>query len=122
MEVENCRVAKLKDKIIELELKVLSCEDSIDRDFAGVYVCDLLSWVMSHANEGDIWITVLTNVNVPAVALLTEVSCVIIPEDIKVEENTIKKANENGILILSSSLTGAQLCNRLMLLSSKSLQ
>ncbi len=79
-----------------------------------VYICDLLSWVMSHAKKGDAWITVLTNVNVPAVALLTEVSCVIIPEDIKVEEFTLEKARENGIIIIGSSLNSFEISRRIV--------
>lgn len=75
-----------------------------------VYICDLLSWVMSHAKKGDAWITVLTNVNVPAVALLTEVACVIIPEGIRVEELTLKKANENGIVMIGTTYNAFEIC------------
>ncbi|MDF2985855.1 MAG: hypothetical protein K0R50_1365 [Eubacterium sp.] len=77
-----------------------------------IYICDLLSWVMSHAKKGDAWITVLTNVNVPAVALLTEVSCVIIPEDIEVEEFTLQKARENGIVIIGSGMNSFEISRR----------
>lgn len=70
-----------------------------------VYIGDLLSWVMSHAKKGDAWITVLTNVNVAAVALLTEVSVVILPEDIQPEPLCLKKANENGIAMISTKYT-----------------
>lgn len=105
---------KISEICKSLELKVLSSEQNIEREFSGVYISDLLSWVMSHANKDNIWITVLTNINVAAVALLTEVACVIIPEAINVEENTIKKAEEHGIIILSSSMPGAELCSKLL--------
>lgn len=87
----------------DLGYKVIAGENNIDKEIEGVYICDLLSWVMSHAIKNDAWITVQTNINVVAVALLTEVACVIIPEDIEVEQGTIDKANEEGIPILSSS-------------------
>lgn len=79
-----------------------------------VYICDLLSWVMSHAQKGDAWVTVLTNVNVPAVAMLTDVACVIIPEGIDVEELTLKKANENEIAIISSKYSAFEICKRII--------
>jgi serine kinase of HPr protein (carbohydrate metabolism regulator) len=94
----------------ELGMKVLTGEKNLDREITGVYVCDLLSWVMSHANKGDIWITIHNHINIVAVALLTEVSCIIIPENIEVEEGTIKKAAEEGVNILSSQLSAYELC------------
>lgn len=79
-----------------------------------VYICDLLSWVMSHAQKGDAWITVLTNVNVPAVAMMTDVACVIIPEGIQVEELTLKKANENKIIMISSQYSAFEICKKII--------
>ncbi|HEY5584979.1 MAG TPA: DRTGG domain-containing protein [Ruminiclostridium sp.] len=79
-----------------------------------IYICDLLSWVMSHAQKGDAWITVLTNVNVSAVAVMTDVACVIIPEGIEVEELTLKKANENGITIVSSQYSAFEISKRVI--------
>ncbi|WP_010251921.1 DRTGG domain-containing protein [Acetivibrio cellulolyticus] len=92
-----------------LHMKVLTDAKGLDRDIAGVYIGDLLSWVMSHANKGDVWITVHTHLNIVAVALLVELACIVIPEGIQVEEATIKKANEEGIVILSSGKTAYQL-------------
>lgn len=96
-----------------LDLKVIAGEKGLHNEVTGGYVCDLLSWVMSHAQKGDAWITVQTNVNVAAVALLTEVACVIIPEDILVDEKTIEKANEENIPILSGAMSSYQLACKL---------
>jgi len=79
-----------------------------------LYICDLLSWVMSHAQKGDAWITVLTNVNVPAVAVMTDVACVIIPEGIEVEELTLKKANENAITIISTRYSAFEISKKII--------
>ena len=92
--------------------KVLTGKSRLDREIDGLYVCDLLSWVMSHAKKGNIWITVLTHLNVVAVASLTEVSCVIIPENITMEESILKKADEEGIIILSTGLSSYEICCR----------
>lgn len=104
---------KVNELAQKLDMKILSGKGSDIKDVTGVYVCDLLSWVMSHAEKGNAWITIHTHLNIVAVALLTEVSCIIIPEDIAVEENTIKKAEEEGIIILSSSLSAYELCYRM---------
>jgi predicted transcriptional regulator len=84
------------------------------RSIENVYICDLLSWVLSHASKGDAWITVLTNVNVPAVAMLTGVACVIIPENIEVEKYTLEKAEENGITIIGSRYNSFEICKKVI--------
>ena len=62
------------------------------REVNGIYICDLLSWVMSHAKSGEAWITIHTHINIIAVAVMADISCIIIPEGIEVEEPTLKKA------------------------------
>lgn len=83
-----------------------------DREVSGMYACDLLSWVMSHAQRGNAWITVHTHVNIVAVALMAEISCIIVPEGIAVEEATIKRAEMEGLAILSTSLGTYEICRR----------
>ncbi len=87
---------------------------ALKTEFDNVYICDLLSWVMSHAQKGDAWITVLTNVNVPAVALMAEVACVIIPEGVVPEELTVKRANENGVVMVGTGLNSFEISKRII--------
>lgn len=96
----------------ELNMRVLTGDKGLEREITGVYVCDLLSWVMSHANKGDAWITVQTHLNTVAVAVLLEIPCIIVPEGIKVEEATIKKASEENIVVLSSEMSAYEICWR----------
>ncbi len=91
-------------------MKILSGSGNCDKNITGVYIGDLLSWVMSHANKGDAWITVHTHLNVVAVALLTDVACIIVPEDIKVERDTLNKADKEGVVILSTGLSAYKIC------------
>ncbi|ACL75790.1 DRTGG domain-containing protein [Ruminiclostridium cellulolyticum] len=100
----ECLLQKIDGKVLTGNFKEITLEN--------VYICDLLSWVISHARKGDAWITVLTNVNVPAVALLTQVGCVIIPENIEVEELTLRKAKENGILMIGTQYNAFEICKR----------
>ena len=77
------------------------------------YTCDLLSWVMAHGSEGMAWITVQTHMNVVAVAALAEMACVILPEDIQMEKESLQKAADEGMCVLRSPLSGYEICGRL---------
>lgn len=104
---------KVSELIDELGLKLIAGEGGIDNELGGCYICDLLSYVMSCASKGNVWITVQTNINVIAVAVLTEVGCVIVPGNISVDEIAKNKANIENVPILSSSMTAYELACRL---------
>lgn len=93
----------------KINAKVLVGSDKLDREITGVYICDLLSWVMSHAKKGNAWITVMSHANVVAVASLLDLGCIIVPEKIEVDEDALKKAEEEGIPVLSTSLNAYQI-------------
>jgi len=86
-----------------LNLKVLTRP----QDFSTIkpsigYTSDLLSCVMAGAAHGCLWVTLQAHINIVAVAALLEVSAVIITENAQPEEGTINKANEEGIILLST--------------------
>ncbi|MBO5321142.1 MAG: hypothetical protein J6B22_00870 [Clostridia bacterium] len=72
-----------------------------DREVSGVYIGDLLSWVMGKANSGDAWITIMSNVNILAVASLTDCACIILSEGVTLSDEIIATAKEKGINVLS---------------------
>jgi hypothetical protein len=79
-----------------------------NKDFSQIiptagYASDLLSCVMSGAPHGGLWVTLQAHTNIVAVAALLELSAIIISEGATPDENTIKKANEEGITLLSST-------------------
>ena len=80
-----------------------------DREIACGYTCDLLSHVMGKGQADMAWITVQTHMNVIAVASLLDFACVIIPENLPVEAPIIAKAQEEGIIVLSSGKTAYEL-------------
>ncbi len=94
---------KVKEVCQKINLGLLAGGEGLEREITGLYICDLLSWVMSHAVKGNAWITVQTHSNIIAVATLLDMSCIIIPEDMEVEEETLKKANEEKMPLLRSS-------------------
>lgn len=93
----------IEDIVKELNLKIIAGKEGLKKEITGVYIGDLLSFVMSHAKKGNAWITIQTHVNVIAVATLLELSCIIVPEDTEIDEDTIKHANDECIPVLLSS-------------------
>lgn len=73
-----------------------------EREINGVYIGDLLSWVMGRASSGDAWITIMSNVNILAVAALADCACIILAEGVSLEEDILKTAKEKDINILYS--------------------
>ncbi|MBQ7936384.1 MAG: AraC family transcriptional regulator [Clostridia bacterium] len=71
----------------------------------GAYCCDLLSWVIGRAGEEDALVTVMSNANVIAVAVMADLPCVILTEGVKPDEKALEKALENDVVVLSSSKT-----------------
>lgn len=74
-----------------------------DREINGVYIGDLLSWVMGKARYNNAWITIMSNINTLAVATLTDVSCVILAEGVTLEDNIKDAAESKGINVLTSA-------------------
>ena len=75
-----------------------------DREVSGCYIGDLLSWVMGRAKGDDAWITIMSNINIIAVASLADVSCIILSEGVTVDSDIIGTAKQKEVNILSSSL------------------
>ena len=84
-------------------------QQTVSGGFAG----DLLSWVMAHGAEGMAWVTVQTHMNVIAVAVLAEMACVILPENIHMEQESLDKAAAEGLCVLRSPLSGYEICGRM---------
>lgn len=79
-------------------------------EFSGVYAGDFLSRAMSKIDAENLWITVMTNNNVIAVASLTEASAVILAEGVKLLPDAAKAAEDNGITVLSSEESAYNIC------------
>lgn len=97
-------VKTLKEK---LDLTLI-CGDGLERQVTGCYCGDLLSWVMSRAQEGDAWLTVMGNVNSIGVAVLADVACIILTENAALDEEALKRAEQNGVIILTTAKNSYQ--------------
>ena len=84
-----------------------------DREIAGVYIGDLLSWVMGRAGEGEAWITIMSNRNIVAVALLADTACILLAEGVQPDEGVAQLAEEKGINLLCSPYSAYETALRL---------
>ena len=80
-----------------------------DREITGGYAGDLLSWVMGRASADEAWITIMSNINVVAVASLADTSCVLFAEGVVPDDNVIQTATEKGINLLVSDKSAYEL-------------
>jgi hypothetical protein len=94
-------VQQLKDA---LALQALTLPDG-EREIRGVYIGDLLSWVMGRAQADNVWLTIMSNLNIVAVATLSDVSCIILCEGVTLEETVKNTAEAKGVNILATDKT-----------------
>ena len=77
------------------------------------YTSDLLSCVMTGASKGSLWVTLQCHINIVAVATLLDLAAVIITEGALPDETTINKANQEGVVLLSTSKRSFEIVGRL---------
>ena len=94
------------------QFNILCCPEP-DREINGAYIGDLLSWVMGKAQADNVWITIMSNINVIAVASLSDVACVLLAEDVTLENDVLNTAKEKGINVLSTSLSAFDIANKI---------
>ena len=103
---------KLKALVAHLPLQMIN-QASLDREVQGVYIGDLLSFVMANGEEHNLWLTIQRHVNVVAVASLSGFSGIVFVQDIDPEADTLAKANEHDIPLLKTTLTAYELAKLL---------
>ena len=91
----------VKDLIERLNLTIM-VEGELDREVTDCYIGDLLSWVMGRAPMDSAWLTVMGNINSIAVAMLADVSCIILVENAALDDAARQKAEIHGVTILQT--------------------
>ena len=84
-----------------------------DREISGVYIGDLLSWVMGRAGADEAWITIMSNRNIVAVATLADTACILLAEGVSPDEGVAELAAEKGVNILQSPDSAYRIAMRL---------
>ena len=95
-----------------LSLTVFHLDDP-DRPVTGGYCGDLLSWVMGRAPADGAWLTIMSNVNVAAVAALADVACVILTEGVVPDDALLARTKMQGINLLGTQLSTYECAGKL---------
>lgn len=104
---------ELKEIISILDLTVVDRSIGLDSEVTGGYASDLLSHVMGQAEPGDLWITIQTHQNIVAVASLIGLAGIVIVDGAKLDEETITKAKEEEIPLLTTELSAYEVAGQL---------
>jgi predicted transcriptional regulator len=90
----------LKKVVDKLGWTVAAGAGGLGHEVKGGYVSDLLSDVMANARAGALWITIQTHANLVAVCTLNELAGVVITGGKKPAEDTVAKAEAEGVPLL----------------------
>ncbi|MCK4941773.1 serine kinase [candidate division WOR-3 bacterium] len=104
---------KLTEIVKSFNLQVACGEKQLEKEVSGGYSSDRLSDVMANSNKGDIWITLQVHPNVVAVAMLKEIAGIVMINGRKPEDETIKKAEAEGLPIMTTDLPAFELAGKL---------
>jgi len=91
----------VRDVVTTLSAAVHGALGALENPVLGGYASDLLSDVIAHAEDGDVWITVQKHVNTVAVAQLKNLA------------DAVAKAAEHGVILLTTSLPAFEAAGRL---------
>ena len=86
------------------------CMPNPEREIIGGYAGDLLSWVMGRLEADNAWVTIMSNINIVAVASLADPSCIILAEGVTSDEGVLERAMLQEVNILSSKKTAFEIC------------
>ena len=103
---------KISDVCQKIELKQMNQVNG-DNEIEGVYIGDLLSFVMGNGKEGALWLTVQRHMNVIAVAELNDFAGIIFVEDVEPDADTITQATKLDIPLFVSPLDAYALTKEL---------
>jgi len=103
----------VKELSKKLSLTPVAGSGGMEKEVSGCHIGDLLSLVMSRAEEGDAWITIQGNINVPAVAVLVDCAMVIIAEGMKLEDAARERCENENIPVFESEESAYSLACRI---------
>ncbi|UCH98285.1 MAG: serine kinase [Candidatus Aminicenantes bacterium] len=104
---------KLIDIVKTLELDVKAGHNFLNRKVTGGYVSDILSSVLTHAEQGNIWVTYQRHLNIVPIAGAKEISGIIVVSGREVDQETLEKADEEKMPILGTSMDAFQVVGKL---------
>jgi len=94
---------KIRD-ILSKDYQLLTEQHTATISYKGCYQTDLLSAAIKSADVGNLLITIISSLNTVALAMMIDLSGVIITEEKKVSKEMIERANQENIALISTHL------------------
>lgn len=104
---------RLNELIDKLDLSVRTGKSNLDREVTGGYASDLLSDVLAHSREGNLWITLQLHQNIVAVASMKDLAGIVLVNGREPEQETVEKAGKEGVVIMVSEMPTFELVGKL---------
>ncbi len=104
---------KLQELADSLSLEVITGAADLNREVTGGYVSDLISDVIGNAKEGFVWITFQVHLNIVAAASLKGLSGIILVNSRRPQPETLQRASEEHVVIMTSPLPAFEIVGRL---------
>ncbi|MCP4714543.1 MAG: serine kinase [Deltaproteobacteria bacterium] len=96
-----------------LKLELCAGSSGLVSDVGGGYCGDLLSDVMANAREGQVWLTIQGHQNIVALAVLKKISAIVLVNGLRPDDETLSRADAEGIPLLCSTETAYALAGLL---------
>jgi hypothetical protein len=85
----------------------------LDREVTGGYASDLLSDVLGHSKEGNLWITLQIHQNIVGVASMKDLAGIILVNNREPEPETLEKAELEKLPIMVTEMPTFELVGKL---------
>jgi predicted transcriptional regulator len=109
----KCTDMKVSDIVKKLGLTVYSGVSGVNKEITGGYVSDLLSDVMGHAKEGQVWCTLQTHKNVMAIASLKDLAAVILVKGYHPDNDMAAQSEVEGVPVLGTKENTFEIAGKL---------
>ena len=104
------KISKMKEL---LNAQVLCCEENLGKHVYSAFGCDLMSDVLACVTDQAVLLTGLVNPQVIRTALMMDMVCIVFVRSKTPNEEMIKLARENGIVMMSTDKTLYTTCGLL---------
>lgn len=104
---------KLKELAERLNLELTTPNVPMEAEVKTGYASDLLSDVLANSIEGDLWVTRQTHLNIVAIAVMRDLSGILLVNGSQPDPDTLEKAAEKMVPIFRTSLPTFEVVGRL---------
>jgi hypothetical protein len=104
---------KLKDLAERLGWEVKTRNVPLEAEVQSGYSSDLLSDVLANSIEGDLWVTRQTHLNIVAIAVMRDLSGILLANGAEPDPDTLEKAAEKMVPIFRTTLPTFEVVGRL---------